>query len=249
MKLVFKPMPWLSILTLAAFAYLIHLGRWQHDRLIWKTALLEQIEDAANAPPLTSLAEANGIIKSGAPLDFRRIELDGQFIPNDMNNGKPFHLLRPNKRLDWRLYQPYRQGDEIVWVATIVFVDAEKANPPMALKGAPKLIGYVRIPEKANMFTPKSTPSTNRWFVFNGAPEIMNWAEAVKGDRVRVDYYIDWVEGVASAARLPVKIPDVPNNHLDYMLTWYSFAFILAIIYLLIHKKAGRLYWGAKKKE
>ena len=241
MKLYFKPMPWLSLFMVVAFAYLIHLGNWQRERLVWKTALLQQIEEAANANPLISLSEASGFMKTGEPVNFRRIEIIGEYLPNDINGGQPFHLLRPNKKLDWRLYQPFRQGSQIVFVAGKTFPKALKNNPPKAQTGKQKIVGYVRLPEQANMFTPKSNPDGNRWFAFNGAPNIMNWANAVKGERVRTDYYIDRIEGAARASDLPPRIPDVANNHLDYMLTWYSFAFILFIIYLLIHKKAGRL--------
>ena len=54
-------------------------------------------------------------------------------------------------------------------------------------------------------------------------------------------FYIDTVPGASDADLLPLKRPDIRNNHLDYMLTWYSFAVILLIIYFILHRRAGRL--------
>jgi cytochrome oxidase assembly protein ShyY1 len=74
----------------------------------------------------------------------------------------------------------------------------------------------------------------------------MNWADAVAGESTQVVYFIDQVIGVKNAADLPVRIPELANNHLDYMLTWYSFVIILLVIYLILHKRMGRLYIDRK---
>lgn len=242
-SLIFKPLPGLTIVTLICVAILTSLGTWQYKRLLWKTNLLVEIHQAANAEPLTHLAQVDTILKTGAPLNFRRIELNGTFVPPTLNSGQPFHLMRSDgKRYYWRLYQPYRDGAEITFVATHDFDEADKKTPPLASTGQEPVIGYVRMVQFANRFTPKSTPEKNRWFAFNGAPETMNWADAVAGKSMQVSYFIDQVAGVRNATDLPVRIPEVANNHLDYMLTWYSFIIILLVIYLLFHKRAGRLY-------
>ena len=54
-------------------------------------------------------------------------------------------------------------------------------------------------------------------------------------------YYIDVVPGVTQAAELPLKRPNIRNNHLDYMLTWYGLALALLVIYLILHAQRGRL--------
>jgi len=81
--------------------------------------------------------------------------------------------------------------------------------------------------------------------LFNASPDLLDWAGPgtnIEGKNIETAYYIDWVEGAKNADDLPVRIPDVANSHLDYMLTWYSFILILLVIYLIIHKRAGRLY-------
>lgn len=242
-SLIFKPMPGLTIVTLICFAILISLGNWQYKRLYWKTNLLAEIHQAANAAPLTHLAQADAFLKAGEPLDFRRIELNGTFVTPSLNAGQAFHLMRSDgKRYYWRLYQTYRDGDEIAFVATYDFDEANKAVPPATKVGQEPVIGYVRMVQFANKFIPKSTPEKNRWFAFNSAPEAMNWAAAVDGENTQVSYFVDQVMEAKFAADLPVRIPELANNHLDYMLTWYSFVIILLVIYLILHKRAGRLY-------
>jgi len=62
---------------------------WQYKRLHWKSGLLVQIEQAAEAAPLTDLTQADILLAAGEPLDFRRIELNGAFIPPTLNGGQP----------------------------------------------------------------------------------------------------------------------------------------------------------------
>ncbi|RZV41594.1 MAG: hypothetical protein EX271_07715 [Acidimicrobiales bacterium] len=77
-------------------------------------------------------------------------------------------------------------------------------------------------------------------------PDDLNWAFAVAGTEIPTGFFIDRIDGVDEASDLPVEKPDIPNNHLEYMLTWYSFALILVVIYFLLHKKQGRLQIGNK---
>lgn len=241
--LTFRPMPWLTFFTLICVAILVSLGTWQYKRLYWKTDLLTQIEQAANAVPLTDLGQIDDILKAGQPLDFRRIELDGSFTAPTANNGQPYHLMRSDgKRYYWRLYQPYQDATGTVFVATREFDEGQKDTPPEALAGQMPVIGYVRMVQPANRFTPKSVPENNRWFAFNALPETHDWKDTVKGEITQTMYFIDQVVVAESAANLPARIPDVANNHLDYMLTWYSFVLIMLVIYLILHKKSGRLY-------
>ena len=41
---------------------------------------------------------------------------------------------------------------------------------------------------------------------------------------------------------------DIPNDHLQYALTWFSFVVALLVIYLVYHHQAGRLVLGGGKR-
>lgn len=247
MPIKFQPMPWLTLITLICLGILISLGTWQYRRLQWKTDLLVEIDVAANAAPVTNLNELANLYVDESPLDFRRIKISGTFATPDVNDGAPFHLYMSNgKSMFWRLFQPFQTSDRIIYVATEIFPDSQKNSPPMAVQGPQSIAGYARLVREASRMQPKSKSETNNWYVFNGAPEALDWAHAVNGATLPVGYYIDQVSSASSAEALPVKKPELRNTHLEYMLTWYSFALILIVIYLLLHKRQGRLQIGTK---
>ena len=37
---------------------------------------------------------------------------------------------------------------------------------------------------------------------------------------------------------------DIPNDHLQYAITWFGLGLALAVIYLVFHYQAGRLSFG-----
>ena len=243
MKIKFKPLPGLTIVTLICLAILLYLGTWQYQRLQWKTQLLAEVEEASIAAPFTSLAQISEQLALGSPVDFRKISLSGDFITPSFNDGEPFHFLRSSgKALTWRLYQLYDDGAQQAYVATIEYAEARTSNPPRSITGPQQVVGYVRLVRPPSRFPLKSTPEKNRWFVFNAAPDVLDWAGPAGAIETR--YYIDWVTDAKTAKDLPIRKPDIRNNHLDYMLTWYSFALILLVIYFLLHKKQGRLSFG-----
>jgi len=243
MKINFKPLPGLTIVTLICLAILLYLGTWQYQRLQWKTQLLKEVEEASIAAPLTSLEQVSEQIAQKNPIDFRRISLSGTFTAPTFNDGQPFHFMRSSgKALTWRLYQLYDDGTGQAYVATIEYAEAQTSNPPASITGPRDVAGYVRVVRPPSRFPLKSTPEKNRWFVFNAAPDIIDWAGPA--GTIETRYYIDWATDVKDVGDLPVRKPDIRNNHLDYMLTWYSFALILLVIYFLLHMKQGRLSFG-----
>ncbi len=233
-KFHFKPLPGLTVITLIMFSILIGLGTWQYQRLGWKTKILAEIDQAANSAPLTSLRNVVSALENEEPLDFRRIELAATFF-----SEKPYNVYTPRDGdFGWRLYAPMENGGLKTYAAIDVIDDG---MPPKIYRRPADLAGYVRIARHGKRRT-QSTPDQNRWFGFNPMPETHNWADRMEGLDVR--YYLDIVPGETSAANLPVKYPEVRNNHFEYMLTWYSLAFILLIYYVLMHRKVGRLGWS-----
>jgi surfeit locus 1 family protein len=84
--------------------------------------------------------------------------------------------------------------------------------------------GYLRASERGGEFTPANTPEKGQWFTVD-IPAI---AAAHKIERVR-----PW--------RLVVGAPpELPNDHLQYDVTWYSLGFALVVIYSLARRKFAR---------
>lgn len=243
MKLYFKPMPWLTVIVAVCLAILISLGTWQYQRLQWKTALLAEVEAAVTAPPFTSLEDLHHAVEKGEPVDFRRIE----FTATPLAASPVYAVYAPQKGgIYWDLFRQYDSSPGIFGRYDRV---PDNAKPEaMALMPAQlssdTAIGYVRkahdMGKVESKIKSQANPESNRWFKFNQSSD---WGQG----EVMTSHYIDitefrsLVEGRLKADSLPIKRPDIRNNHLDYMLTWYSFAIILLIIYFILHRRAGRL--------
>lgn len=237
-KLYFKPMPVLSVVLAVCVVILISLGVWQYQRLQWKTALLAEVEASVTAPPLTSLPDLKASLEAGDPIDFRRIE----FEASGVENGLEFHLYKPRQGgIYWNVVEPL-SGDGVTVLAKTETLNSEQKESRVRSTETQDTLytGYVRKAYKMGRVEgwvkSKANPDANRYFHFN---QTGDWYDGLSGNVLK-GYYIE-VDPAESADLLPVRRPEIANNHFDYMLTWWSFAIIFIIIYLLLHKKAGRL--------
>ena len=236
MRLHFKPMPWLTVITAVCLAILISLGVWQYQRLQWKTALLAEVEAAVSAPPLTSLAELERAVQAGSPVDFRRIEFSGIVY------GQNTRLVYSSRSdgIYWRKFMPITEG-EITFFGALGYIQDKDRDSIVGTTAQPispsPVAGYIRKDHKMGkieaLVKNKANPEANRYFKFN---QTGDWAEGLAAS-----YYIDVAQNITDASQLPVKRPEIANNHFDYMLTWFSFAGILFIIYGVLHHRRGRL--------
>ncbi|WP_017931288.1 SURF1 family protein [Robiginitomaculum antarcticum] len=245
----FRPMPGFTVLTLIMLAILISLGTWQYQRLQWKTDLLASIDAAADAAPFMSLSAVNTAIEDGDPVDFRRIEIVVTPIPaaGESKIATPvfFVFTTQDKKTYWRVFYPVSSHGNGVYVAGPLIPDAQKLAYKLPNDPQESVTGYVRLHQTPGFGSPKSTPSQNRYFSFNPVPDELDWGEAIPGRDIQTGYYIDAVPATR-AENIPPKRPDIRNNHFDYMLTWYSFALILLVIYTIMHVRAGRLSFGGR---
>jgi surfeit locus 1 family protein len=238
-KLVFRPMPVLTVILAISVAILISLGIWQYQRLQWKTALLSEVEASVTAPPLRSLSDLNAAIQAGDPIDFRRIQIEA----SPVEDGPEFHLYKSQGGgIYWDVVEPLSQGALTILAKTETLNADQKENQEELpfVSERNNYTGYVRktyeMGRVEGWVKSKANTDTNRYFHFN---QTGDWYDGLPG-QVLEGYYID-VEPSESADDLPVRRPKIANNHFDYMLTWWSFAIIFIIIYLLLHKRAGRL--------
>ncbi len=238
MKISFRPFPGLTIITAIMLAILVWLGTWQYQRLQWKTALLSEVEASVTAPPLTGFQDIADEIANKAPVDFRRIKVtvDKPYFET------PFRVFTgENRDVSWRLYSPVINDGMTTFAALNVIPDEMPA--PQIKAHAEILVGYVRLARPENKSHVDSTPEKNRWFGFNPMPEGHDWAKTVAGG-ADTRFYVDVVMGATDASLLPAKRPQIRNNHFDYMLTWYGLAIVLLVIYVILHRREGRISWS-----
>ena len=243
MKFHFRPFLGLTLFTVLSIAILIGLGTWQYQRLQWKTNLLAEVEAAVTAPPLSSLRDVQKALSQGEPTDFRRIE----FYAEILTGQTPFLVYSRTKReLSWRTFYAAKGDGVRAFLATGLVSDTERDKVSVVTDSAPQsFAGYVRLARAQERGAAQSTPGANRWFSFNPLPDTANWASGLNGEfaaqPIESDFYIDVAVGEISADTLPIKRPQIRNNHFDYMLTWYGLAVALFVIYLILHVQRGRL--------
>jgi len=237
----FRPQPGFTLLCLPLFALLMGLGLWQLERLQWKLDLIARIQRNMNAQAI-SLGQA---LKSGIEhAQYRRVTASGS-LDNTKENylyttgpgGEPvYHVLTPllvgggNAVMTDRGYVPVSLRDP-----------ATRSEP----NGRLEYVGILRAAEKSGTFTPSPDLRHRVWFARDVeamarrdhlrlvAPVVLE-AVATRGEK--------WPRGGQTRV-------DLPNDHLQYALTWFLLAAALAIVYLAWHRAHGRLSYSSFAKQ
>ena len=219
--------PGLLVATLVGVAILLSLGWWQKQRLEWKRGVIAEVEAAATADPFTSLAEVEAALAAGKPVDFRRIA-----VPVSPVEGAPlFRVFRAGGGINWEVFTPVRSGDHTVFAGLGLVPD----GAPVEADVPGRLLGHVRLDRGPVRGELASNPDANRYYSVN--PDGL-WSAAAPGTETR--YWIDADPALTDPRTIPVRRPDLPNRHFEYMLTWWSFALILVVISTILYRRGGR---------
>jgi surfeit locus 1 family protein len=225
-----KSLVGITALMLAAFAVLIGLGVWQLQRLEWKQGLIAQIEARTKGPPIT-LEDAVALAGEGRDPSYYRVRVDGRF-----HHAKERYLYAVSDgRVGWHVITPLETEDGDVVLVDRGFVPDElKDLSARALGQVEKVVtvtGIVRTPETQAVFTPDNEPKVNRWFWRDLAGMARSMFPA--GTTEVAPFFLEadksevpggWPEG--GQTRL-----EIPNNHLQYAITWFLLAAGLLIVY------------------
>ena len=230
--------PWRSLLapavaTLVALAVLIGLGAWQLERRAWKEGVIAQIQARAFGPPGAIAPEAAWPSWKAKDDEFRRVRVTGTFLHD---RETPVHGLAPGDqrgapRQGFYLFTPLRLSTGGTVMVNRGFVPTELrdpiARPGSQPEGDVGITGLVRAPETKSRFVPDDRPAENQWFSRDPAA-IAN----AKGLTVAPFYVAaddtpnpgGWPQGGQTSLSLP-------NNHLQYALTWFGIALTLVGVF------------------
>ena len=239
-----RPRAWLALASGAVvFLVLIALGTWQVQRLHWKEGLLHTIDRRLHAPPLP-LAEVETRFAATGDVDYVPVTATGTFLHSGERHffttwqgASGFDVLTPLALADGRFvfvnrgFVPYDRKD----AAT---------RPQGQVAGTVTVTGLARDPlaEKPSMLVPDNDPAKNI-FYWKDLGLMAATAGLPAGAQV-VPILID-ADAAPNPGGLPVggvTIVDLPNNHLQYAVTWYGLAAALAgvlIAWLLRQRKAA----------
>jgi surfeit locus 1 family protein len=240
---------WRSLLlpALLAFAALIALGTWQIERKAWKETLIASLTERL-APPPQALSSAKDWSKFDRSRDeYRRVRFTANF--DNAREALVFAAataFRPDVTSPgYWVFTPARLADGSVVVVNRGFVpDARrdaKSRPQGQIAETVEITGALRWPDERHWFTPADDASHNLWFTRDPAG-----IAAAKGldpkTGALAPFYVEQEAptppgGLPQPGKLVVALPD---NHLQYALTWYGLAAVLAVVFGFWAATSGR---------
>ncbi len=227
---------WLTLLVPAflAFCLLIGLGVWQLQRKAWKEGLIAELTERLAAPPEALPSPQSWSRLDPADNEYRRVAFNAAFEPNrEALVYASAAAFRPDVNgPGYWVFAPARLADGGVVMVNRGFVPEgrqdPKSRPAGALSGPVDIVGAMRWPDTRHWFTPSDDPAHNLWFVRD--PAAIAGAENIGPV---APFYVEQESpvppgGLPQPGKLVVSLPD---NHLQYAITWFGLALVLVVIY------------------
>jgi surfeit locus 1 family protein len=216
---------WPSLFWLVLFVVLVALGTWQVQRLHWKEGLIAQLSSTVDLP-----AAAMPAATSLQQLEYHHLRFTGTYL----NQGELYrHAIASDGTPGVDVITPLRLDNGDIVFVDRGFVPKDRRDPATRtageIAGATTVTGLLRLPAKPPWFLPANEPKENLWF----SMDLPAMAAADHLTHV-MPFYLS-----ADATPVPGGFPiggahvSLPNNHLEYALTWYGLAVLCLIYYVL----------------
>jgi surfeit locus 1 family protein len=223
-----------SLVALVALAVLLALGTWQIERKAWKEDLIATLAERLAGPATDLPARTAWGRLTAATDEFRRVAFRAQLLNDqDVLVYTTGSALRSDvSGPGYWVFAPARLADGSLVAINRGFVPEGRqetrrsAEAPVA--GSVEIVGAMRWPEARGLFTPADDPARNLWFVRDHVA-----MAGAKGWGPVAPFFIDQEAPEPSGGLpRPGRIrPNLPNNHLQYALTWYGLALVLVVVF------------------
>lgn len=218
-------MPWRRLLlpilvALPALAILLGLGTWQLQRLHWKTALLAELSAAQSGPARPLGAE---------PQPWSRVFASGTFLHSQES------LLGLEVRgtvLGANLLTPLSRPDGPPVLVNRGWVPLDRPQSIERPEGPVRVEGYVRPDEPRGLFSAEDDPAARRFYTL----DINRIGPALDVRGLAPFALVALAPPGLSPQALPQparSLPQPPNNHLGYVITWYGLALALLGVFVV----------------
>lgn len=220
---------WPAAIALIGFSILIGLGLWQLERKKWKEGLIAALAQRVAAAPVELPPPARWSALASSD-EFRRVRIRATFSadqrPAWLYTGASA-LREDVKSAGYFVFAPARLAGGQQIVVNRGFAPDRTAPLP---DGSFEIIGYLRWPEAPGWFVSPHDTSAETWLIRDpaGMAAARSWGAVAP-------FYVDMESSVPTVALPragPLKVT-LKNDHLNYALTWFSLAAVLASIFSL----------------
>jgi surfeit locus 1 family protein len=210
-------------------AILVGLGIWQMERLDWKRGILTEIDARIGGDPAPLPATGDPETDRYQP-----VRLVGTVEPDEL------YVLVSRKQVGagYRVISPFvtEDGRRILVDRGFIPVDARDTDRD---GGEKTIIGNLHWPDDRTSATPENDVSGNTWF----ARDVGQMADVLNTEPLLV-IARNMSPADPGVTPLPVDTSGIPNDHLQYAITWFSLAVVwligtIALVWRLRQTKEG----------
>ena len=224
-----------ALFALAAFATFIALGTWQVQRKAWKEALIGTLERRLSAPAVELPPRERWGQLDPAEHEFRRVKFFAGFVPGAeaLVYAGGSALRSDISGPGYWVLAPARLAAGGLVVVNRGFVPEGRQDAATRtggeITGNAQLVGVMRWPEAHGIFSPKSEPARNLWFVRDptGIASAKGW-----GDVAPFLVELESPRPPGDLPRVGVLKVNLRNEHLQYAITWYGLALVVVIMFV-----------------
>ncbi len=213
------------VFGLGGGAVLVALGLWQVDRLGRTEARIAAIEaEIAASPGPLPAAPDPGVHR------YQPVAVEGRFGEGEIL------VLSGRKGLGagYRVIAPFETSEgRRILVDRGFLPEAAKADPRPG--GAARIAGNLDWPREVDGFTPEPDRAQGLWF----ARDVPTMAEALGTEPVLLVLRYTSQTGLPLTPQ-PVDTAGIPNDHLEYAVTWFALALVWLAMTAYFLRRPGR---------
>jgi len=205
-------------------AVLVSLGKWQLDRLAWKESVLADIEARISADPVALPEDVDPKAHRYLP-----VTASGRVEP------RALRVLVSQKRVGagYRLISAFETGSRRVLLdRAFIPVSDDIPDPPQEQV---TVTGNLHWPDDRLDSTPANDEAGNTWF----ARDVDRMSEVLDTEPVLM-IARELSPPEEAVTPLPVDTSGIPNDHLEYAVTWFSLAAIWAVMTAFFIRRQNR---------
>lgn len=245
----------LALAGIALFIGFVSLGWWQVQRLAWKEALIQRVEQRLHRAPAALPARAMWPVLTTAELEYQPVQVQGHWLHDktvltqaatELGTGywvlTPLQLNDGNRVLVNRGFVPADQRASVLSAVQAAKSEERLEQEPVTV------LGLLRASEPGGGYLRRNDPAQQRWY----SRDVAAIAQA-QGLGAVAPFFIDAglpttqapVETAAAVTgpwpRPGMTVVRFANSHLVYALTWFGLALLVVLAAVIVVRHERRL--------